>query len=84
MKFDFAIFNKQGNVAFLIEYDGEQHFKPVEKWGGEEKFLIQRERDNRKNIYCKEKGIPLIRIPCTEKLRNLTYLDLFPSSRFEI
>ena len=62
MRFDFAIF-KDGQLQYLIEYDGQQHYSPIEKWGGEEKFLRQQERDNRKNEYCKEKGLKLIRIP---------------------
>ena len=63
MSFDFAILDDNGNVIKLIEYDGEQHFKPIEKWGGEEKFLIQKERDERKNQYCKENNLNLLRIP---------------------
>ena len=84
MKFDFAIFNRRGELAFLIEYDGEQHFKSVEKWGGEEQLNIQKERDARKNAYCREQGIPLIRIPYTVKLSDLTFDDISPSSRFQI
>ena len=63
LKFDFAIFNNNDNLIKLIEYDGKQHFEPVEKFGGEEKLKIQQERDNRKNKYCKEHNIPLLRIP---------------------
>lgn len=62
MKFDFAIFDENG-LAFLIEYNGEQHYKPIEKWGGEEKLIVQQERDARKVQYCEEKGIPLLIIP---------------------
>ena len=84
MKFDFAVFDKNNNLSFLIEYDGIQHFKAVDCFGGEEKLKIQQERDQRKNQYCKNKGIPLIRIPYSEKLSNIGAVDLFPSSRFEI
>lgn len=66
MKFDFAILNTDNNLMALIEYDGEQHFNSVEKWGGEEKLKIQQERDARKNKYCQEHGIPLLRIPYTD------------------
>lgn len=62
MRFDFAIF-KDNKLHCLIEYDGEQHYTPIERWGGEEKFIIQQERDNRKNQYCAENGLKLIRIP---------------------
>ena len=77
--FDFAIF-RQGQLLGLIEYDGEQHFKAIELWGGEEKLKIQQERDERKNRWCKENNIRLIRIPYTE-YDNLTIgylLSFFP------
>lgn len=60
--FDFAIFNENNNLLGLIEYDGEQHFHPVDYFGGEEKFKLQQERDQKKNNYCKENNIKLIRI----------------------
>ena len=47
-KFDFAIFDDNNDLIKLIEYDGEQHFKSVEYFGGDEQFKIQQERDARK------------------------------------
>ena len=32
MSFDFAILNKNNEVVFLLEYDGAQHFQPVNIW----------------------------------------------------
>lgn len=84
--FDFALFDKMGNLLGLIEYDGEQHYKPIKAWGGEEQFKIQQERDSRKNEYCKQQGIRLLRIPYTdfEKI-NLNYLlNSFPELKDEI
>ena len=74
--FDFAIFNKENNLKCLIEFDGKQHYEPVEKFGGAEQFKIQIIRDQRKNNYCKEHNIRLIRIPYTDqsKLDNDKYL----------
>lgn len=63
LKFDFAIFDKNNNLIYLIEYDGIQHFEPVEHFGGEENFEITKLRDNIKNEYCKKNNIPLLRIP---------------------
>lgn len=48
-----------------IEYDGIQHYKPRTYFGGEKQFKIQQQRDLRKDRYCKEHGIKLIRIPYT-------------------
>lgn len=60
--FDFAIFDRQHNLIKLIEYDGEQHFKPIDFFGGEEKFKQQQENDRRKDSYCLKNGIKLTRI----------------------
>jgi very-short-patch-repair endonuclease len=57
----------------IIEYDGEHHFKPVNGWGGEQKFKITQENDEIKNNYCKEHNITLLRLPYTyteEDIKN--------------
>jgi very-short-patch-repair endonuclease len=64
--FDFAIFNDDGSLKKLVEYDGEQHFLAIDHFGGEEKLKIQQERDARKNEWCAEHGIELLRIPYTD------------------
>ena len=69
-RFDFYV-----NNNYLIEYDGQQHFYPVEHFGGEEQFKIQQQRDEHKNQWCKDNNIPLIRIPYT-KLDTLCIEDL--------
>ena len=48
-----------------IEYDGKQHYVPVDYFGGEEGFKKIQDRDRKKDKYCKEYGIKLIRIPYT-------------------
>ena len=71
LPFDFYIPNQ--NIA--IEYDGEQHFRPV-KFGGKNdynslvRFEGNKRRDNIKNEYCKNNHINLLRIPYTE-LNNI-------------
>jgi hypothetical protein len=71
LKFDFGIFNDKKELWYLIEYDGKQHFKPVDFAGkGDEwatsKFKEAKKRDQIKNKYCIEKGIKLYRIPYWE------------------
>lgn len=62
--FDFFIERK-----YLLEFDGEQHYIG---WGNNEDSLsIIQERDSFKNQWCKEKNIPLVRIPYWE-LQDLT------------
>ncbi|MGN1372239.1 MAG: hypothetical protein ACI4XM_08205 [Candidatus Coprovivens sp.] len=45
-----------------IEFDGEQHYKIVEYWGGLDGFVSRVIRDTIKNEYCKNNNIKLIRI----------------------
>lgn len=51
----------------LIQGQGEQHFYPVEFFGGVETFNKQQEYDKRKSDYCKNKQLPLIIIPYYDK-----------------
>ena len=59
--FDFALIDRKGVKAF-IEYDGEQHYKPISIFGGEKGFKERQERDREKNIFCSQNNICLIRI----------------------
>ena len=65
-RFDFGILKENGFLSHLIEYDGEQHFKPVKAWGGLERYLKQLDVDKRKNEFCEINNIKLIRIPYTK------------------
>lgn len=62
MPFDFYI----PEMNMCIEYDGIQHFEPVEAFGGEEALILQKTKDAKKNDYCKQKNIKLLRIPYTQ------------------
>lgn len=70
-RFDFYI----PSVNYLIEYDGEQHFKPFGYDKNLYKFQKAQEHDEFKNNWCKENNIPLIRIPYT-KFDTLCIEDL--------
>lgn len=61
--FDFAIVDSEGNLSCLIEYDGEQHFRQIEHFGGDKKFKKQMLNDSLKNEYCNDNNINLLRIP---------------------
>ncbi len=62
LPFDFAIY-KDGKISMLIEYDGEQHYKPIDFWGGIKEHSNVIRRDGIKTTYCLENNIPLLRIP---------------------
>ena len=55
--------DQNNSLMCLIEYQGQQHYKQVELFQTEEQFLKQKENDNKKQIYCKEKEIKLVEIP---------------------
>ena len=64
--FDFAVFSNN-ELAYLIEFDGIQHFSQKHQFSqSEQTYNIIIERDQKKNEYCLEHDIPLIRIPYTQ------------------
>ena len=77
-RFDFAIVENE-KVVRLIEFDGEQHQKDVEQWGGLE---LQQKRDKAKNEYSLSHNIPLVRIPYWE--RDKITLDMILGSTYEV
>lgn len=62
LPFDFYI----PSMNTCIEFDGELHFEPIERFGGEERFKTYKLHDEIKNTYCKQQKIRLIRIPYWE------------------
>jgi hypothetical protein len=70
LSYDFYLPNQQYN--FLIEYDGEFHYKPIRNYKNEpikyaeERLRKQQIHDEMKNEYCKKRNIKLLRIPYWE------------------
>lgn len=62
LRFDFAILGDDDQPTQMIEYDGEQHFRPVNYFGGVKEFEKRQAYDAIKNSYCREHNIPLLRI----------------------
>jgi len=67
LSFDFYL----PELNAVIEYDGLQHYEPVKRFGGKEKFKTQKIYDEIKNKYCKDNGIKMIRIPHTIKFDDI-------------
>jgi len=61
-RYDFYI--PSMNIA--IEFDGIQHTKPIDFFGGEEEFKKTRLRDIEKNKYCIDNNITLFRLTYKE------------------
>ena len=74
LRYDFAIL-ENNSVKYLIEFDGEQHFKEIEYFGGKQQLDKTKENDEIKNQWAKKNNIPLIRIPYNH-LNNLQLKDL--------
>lgn len=64
LPFDFLV----AGTNILIEFDGPQHFQPVELWGGEETFARQQLNDCTKNEWADANGFKLIRIRYDEDI----------------
>lgn len=62
LKFDFYL----PDYNLCIEFQGAQHYKSVDYFGGVEMFEKAQKRDNIKRDYCKSNGISLLEIPYTE------------------
>lgn len=62
LHFDFVLYNKNNQILCAIEYDGEQHYRAPNWWGGEEELAIIQQRDLVKNQYCVDNNIKLYRI----------------------
>jgi hypothetical protein len=56
------------SLDLAVEYQGQQHFHPVDAWGGEEALLDLRKRDKRKALICRERNIRLVAFHYTEPL----------------
>jgi very-short-patch-repair endonuclease len=106
-KFDGLLSNKGAKLPFdfylpdyniCIEYDGRQHFEPVEKFGGELSFENLKKNDSIRNNWCKKKGVDLIRVSyknesldianmldkINKKVNNFKKSEKLKSTRFDI
>ena len=68
LPFDFAIW--VSGQLLLIEMDGKQHSSPVSIFGGQQAFEEQCKKDAIKNAFCKENGIPLLRMDYTVPIKK--------------
>ena len=69
LRFDFCVFDDNGDIDFLIEYQGIQHYEPKSKFGGWEGLRKQQFNDMKKREYCKQHGYKLVAIPYVDEGR---------------
>ena len=63
LRFDFAVFDDDGELDFLLEYQGIQHYEAKSKYGGAKGLFRQKYNDEQKRIYCLKHGITLVCVP---------------------
>lgn len=73
LRFDFVVFDDDGNIDFIIEYQGRQHYEASSKFGGKRGLYQQQFNDNKKRRFCALHDFKLIEIPYTEE--NLISYD---------
>ena len=73
LRFDFVVFDDDGNIDFIIEYQGKQHYEASQKFGGKRGLYQQQYNDNQKRRFCALHEFKLIEIPYTEE--NLITYD---------
>ena len=66
LPFDFYL----PDYNMCIEYDGIQHFEPVDAFGGQESLKKQQLNDEIKTQYCKNHNIKLLRINYKQNIYN--------------
>ena len=71
-RFDFYLPDRR----LLIEYDGEQHFRPVTFGGMSESEALKvhnqiKRRDKKKNVWAKENGFTLLRVRYDEDVEHV-------------
>ena len=76
LSYDFLIYKNDMPYMF-IECQGEQHYRPIKWFGGEQRFEIQKRHDKLKRDYADKLRIPLLEIKYTYDSQDkiTKYLD---------
>lgn len=67
LRFDFVVFDDDGLIDFIIEYQGRQHYEASSKFGGKRGLYQQQHNDNKKRRFCALRDLNLIEIPYTDE-----------------
>lgn len=59
-----------------IECQGEQHYRPIDFFGGESRFLLQKRRDNVKENKCKQNNVRLLYYSKSDLADKTTFTEL--------
>lgn len=76
-KLPFDFYFEIDNQQFVIEYNGIQHYKSIDFFGGEEGLILRQKHDKIKKEYCNDNNIKFIEISYEINNKKLIfdYLD---------
>ena len=66
LHFDFKI-----GSHILLEYQGKQHYQPIDYFGGKESFARQQKHDRMKRAWAKQNGYLLIEIRYNQNIKDI-------------
>jgi len=72
LPFDFYL----PSYNICIEFDGEQHYKPIKYWNGADGLLDRQNKDKIKTNYCNRNNIELLRIVKIKDIVKLLNIKL--------
>ena len=75
LPFDFYL----PEYEILIEVQGEQHYRPVDKFGGEKSYQLQLKKDAIKKQYCDYHNITLILLSYKD-IKSKKYIEILKKS----
>jgi len=83
LRFDFVVFDKKTNeISYILEVNGEQHYKPISIWGGLSGLKKRQGYDRKKIAYSLAKKIPLVCLPYWDINKSLTYEDIINNPEY--
>lgn len=74
LRYDFYVIYH--DVEVLIECQGEQHYRPVEYFGGEDAFFRRTMHDSLKKEYARDHDIKFVEIPYTNRTSQQVFSTL--------
>lgn len=78
----FDIYLEERKIA--IEYQGQQHYKAVEHFGGEESLMLNQQRDAKKKLLCMENGVRLLEWSYLVAVNNDNVLQFLAENKISI
>ena len=63
------------SLSIGIEYQGVQHYKPIEHFGGKEHFIQQQKNDEKKRNLCKQNGVKLIEWSYDQEINETNLIE---------